>query len=266
MGVLSQVNARAVVIASVVVSLTTIFGCYATAVHLHHVKAWLPMISDCGVDAPEKYPFRLGIISSALLIMFNAYLVWAISGSSASKSNTVAFISALGGAAGLAVVGAVNEAEDNSVHGTAAVIFFFLYELYMIIITVNLFHVRGKTAQGYRAVSDFSLTLKVFALTVGTVALALFVYMNSDWGKYSLQIAICEWTGTMMIQLFNISFVFEYGTDYKLDATIVNSVASYAAPKQPALPLMFVAVASPRVNSKTGEWLDQVAWKPAAIV
>lgn len=44
MDVLASVQARVVTVASVVMSLGTIFTCYALAVKLGHVPAWLPMI------------------------------------------------------------------------------------------------------------------------------------------------------------------------------------------------------------------------------
>lgn len=58
MKVLSQVPVNVFIHVSALVITLTIFLCYGIAVGLGHVKAWLPMISDCAVLPPEKYPFR----------------------------------------------------------------------------------------------------------------------------------------------------------------------------------------------------------------
>ena len=58
MKVLTQVPVNLFIHVSALVITVTIFLCYGIAVALGHVKAWLPMISDCAVLPPEKYPFR----------------------------------------------------------------------------------------------------------------------------------------------------------------------------------------------------------------
>lgn len=92
----------------------TLLTCYTLAVVNGHVPAWLPMISDCAVYAPEKYVFRLGVVLGASLIAFQAVATY-----NANKTMLLAKPMAVLGvvaAAGLGVVGVVNEVEDDFVH------------------------------------------------------------------------------------------------------------------------------------------------------
>lgn len=114
----------------------TIVICYITALSLGHVKLWpLPMISDCGCDTPEKWIFRLGLITSAGFLTRQAGLVRDYlrrlgagpkpnhCGSVATTSVYVATIASCG----LAGCAAVSEKENNPIHSTSAVIFFVFY-------------------------------------------------------------------------------------------------------------------------------------------
>lgn len=98
------------------VILATILLCYGTAVYLGHVPAWLPMISDCAVLPPEKYFFRLGIVTGAMFIAIASKLIY-----HAEKAFTYSKLGlSLGtiGAIGLAIVGVVNEKENNAIHSS----------------------------------------------------------------------------------------------------------------------------------------------------
>lgn len=96
--------------------LSTIFVCYGTAVYLGHVPAWLPMISDCAVLPPEKYFFRLGIVTGAIFLAIDSKLMY-----HADKSFTYSKLGLILGtiaAIGLSVVGVVNEKENNGIHSS----------------------------------------------------------------------------------------------------------------------------------------------------
>ena len=92
----------------------TILLCYALAVGLGHVPAWLPMISDCAVQAPERYFFRMGLSLGAFLLglevvgVYNSDRVF-------SKNKFCLYMGCIA-SFGLGVVGVVNEKEDNTVH------------------------------------------------------------------------------------------------------------------------------------------------------
>ena len=94
--------------------LGTAFLCYGLAVANGHVPAWLPMISDCAVLAPEKYPFRLGMVTGALMIALLSVTVYYKDEN--TRYNKLSAIFGLIAAAGLGVVGVVNEKEDPPVH------------------------------------------------------------------------------------------------------------------------------------------------------
>ena len=114
MDVLGQLPATAFVHACGLVFSVTILLCYGLAVGYGHVPAWLPMISDCAVQPPEKYPFRVGIIFGASLIAAQVLLVF---GESKQRSRC-SLVMGLIGAFCLSVVGAVNEDENNTVHSS----------------------------------------------------------------------------------------------------------------------------------------------------
>ena len=99
----------------------TILLCYFLAVYYGHVPAWLPMISDCAVEAPEKYPFRLGIITTAVMLFVNAYLFYFFLNTyelgGRKELDKVGLLLAGLASFGLAIVGAVNEVENTTLHG-----------------------------------------------------------------------------------------------------------------------------------------------------
>ena len=94
----------------------TILLCYALAVGLGHVPAWLPMISDCAVEAPERYPFRMGIVLGAFLLGLEVVAVYN-SDRVFSKNKFCLFAGCIA-SFGLGIVGVVNEKEDNTVHSS----------------------------------------------------------------------------------------------------------------------------------------------------
>lgn len=95
-------------------TLGTVLLCYTLAVSLGHVPAWLPMISDCAVQPPEKYPFRLGLVVSSMVLGLNTVVVY-YSDRAFSKSKLCLILGTVA-SAGLSIVAVVNEKENNTVH------------------------------------------------------------------------------------------------------------------------------------------------------
>jgi len=97
------------------VILSTLFACYGIAVYFGHVPAWpLPMMSDFAVLPPEKYLFRLGIVTGAVFLAVGSNLMYHADKSfSHSKLGLVLGMMA---ALSLAVVGAVNKKENYTIH------------------------------------------------------------------------------------------------------------------------------------------------------
>ena len=121
MEVLSVDPLATIIKAACVLISGTILLCYGLAVCLGHVEPWLPMISDCAVEAPEKYPFRMGIVIGAFLLGFEVVAVY--NGNRAfSRSRVCLFLGCLA-SCGLGIVGVVNEKEDNPVHSSETVVF-----------------------------------------------------------------------------------------------------------------------------------------------
>ncbi len=112
---LSQLPAPAVFTVAALETVATLLGCYALAVAYGHVHPWLPMISDCGVHSPEKYPFRLGVVLGCSLMAGGMALVYA-AGKPYSKSSASLALSTVASFS-LAVSAVVSEKEDSAVHG-----------------------------------------------------------------------------------------------------------------------------------------------------
>ena len=115
MKILASWSSVAIVHGGVLEVLFTILLCYTLAVVNGHVPVWLPMISDCAVYSPEKYPFRLGIVIGAALLSVQAITTYFVNKDSSRLAKPMA-VMAVVASAGLAVVGVVNEKEDNFVH------------------------------------------------------------------------------------------------------------------------------------------------------
>lgn len=100
---------------TVLLCLGTILSCYSLALAYGHVQLWpVPMISDCAVKPPEMFPFRLGIVSSALLMALQSVLIF-LAGVPRSRA---AMVLGVMGCLALAVVGVVNEQEATKVHSS----------------------------------------------------------------------------------------------------------------------------------------------------
>jgi len=211
-----EVQARTATILGGITASLTIISCYLSAVILGHAPIWLPMISDCAVKPPEMYVFRVGMISAALLLQFNSIQMIFFLNSEKfggrKVSDTLGVWLASIACLGLAIVGAVNQDENKTLHGASAVIFFFGYEFYMILVTKRLSSFKGT------AISPFSFYLKLTLTSICAVALVFFVYFSAHWGEYKIDIAICEWLGVSCIIAFNVSYCFEYKNTFVLAA------------------------------------------------
>lgn len=224
---LTQMKATTFCHAAMILGTTTIILCYAIAVSLGHVPAWLPMISDCAVYPPESYFFRLGMILTAALLFVNEGVMFfflnAVQYGGPKTSDRWGLLIAGISCLGLGIVAAVNEDEDIEVHGTAAVIFFVLQMLYMWLVTHRLQQCQ-KVDSG---ISSQSIAQKYSLAASCTIILILFALMSTDWGRYQLPIAISEWTGVLLILLFNWSFCYEFKGEYL--ATLIYPTATTTA-------------------------------------
>jgi len=163
------------------------------------------MISDCAVEAPEKYLFRVGLITTGLLLwvgsIFMTYYQKKLGGQKISDSIALTIVTVA--CFCLCIVGAVNEKEDNTVHSASAVVFFVGYLIYMTITTIRL----SMYYDGALVVKS-SIVWKIAANATMFVALLLFVLFNAI-GMHNLE-ALCEWIATYMVMVYNLSFRVEY--------------------------------------------------------
>ena len=114
MAILSSIPMVVITHFGALVTMGTILLCYTIAVLHGHVPAWLPMISDCAVGSPEKYPFRIGILVGAMALAFNTVVFY--KADRAFSNSKLCLLLGLVGAAGLGIVAVVGEKENKAVH------------------------------------------------------------------------------------------------------------------------------------------------------
>jgi hypothetical protein len=113
--ILGEVRVGYVFHTGVLLAVGTLLACYTLALSFGHVRLWpVPMISDCAVLPPEMFPFRLGVVLSAVLMALQNVMVF-IAGVPRSK---VAVVFGVAASFGMAVVGVVNEKEASKVHSS----------------------------------------------------------------------------------------------------------------------------------------------------
>lgn len=114
MKVIAKETLQYFVVQGAAIVLGTIFTCYGIAASLGHVPVWLPMISDCAVYAPEKYLFRLGLVTGSIFLHFESILLY--NANKSFSNSRLSMIFSLMSSLGLGVVAVVNEKENNIVH------------------------------------------------------------------------------------------------------------------------------------------------------
>eukprot|EP00013_Stygamoeba_regulata_P013364 CAMPEP_0177669752 /NCGR_PEP_ID=MMETSP0447-20121125/23654_1 /TAXON_ID=0 /ORGANISM="Stygamoeba regulata, Strain BSH-02190019" /LENGTH=278 /DNA_ID=CAMNT_0019176731 /DNA_START=132 /DNA_END=967 /DNA_ORIENTATION=- len=247
MDTLAMVKARTVAIAGGTVATTSILTCYFTAVALGHVPLWLPMISDCGVEKPERYLFRFGLVTSALLLCLNSFIMLLLQKSDkwgpppASNMDEMCVVVASVSCLALAVVGVVNEREDDAVHSTAAVIFFAGYLIYEILTICRIVGVQPRVSPAVVLGMDGLEVLcagEALVLTAFTAAALVGYVVFAILSQNTLR-ALCEWLGVLGIVLFNMSFTMEYADELFLTGSIVSRGTPDSAPLLPAQPVYY---------------------------
>lgn len=114
MRVIGKETLQFFIVQGAIIVLATIFSCYGIAVSLGHVPVWLPMISDCGVYAPEKYLFRLGLVTGSIFLHAESILLY--NANKAFSNSRLSMVLSLLSSMGMSVVGVVNEKENNDIH------------------------------------------------------------------------------------------------------------------------------------------------------
>ena len=112
--VIAKESLRFFIVQGATIVLATIFSCYGIAASLGHVPVWLPMISDCAVYAPEKYLFRLGLVTGSIFLHVESILLY--HADKAFSNSQLSMILSLVSSMGLSVVAVVNEEENNDIH------------------------------------------------------------------------------------------------------------------------------------------------------
>jgi hypothetical protein len=64
--------------------------------------------------------------------------------------------------------------------------------------------------------SEFAYLFRQWCVVLATVDLVYFIYMSTNWEKYGVYIAVCEWIATLLIFFYNWSFAGDM-TNYTLE-------------------------------------------------
>jgi hypothetical membrane protein len=218
MKVLNTYNFISFINYAVFVPVVTILVCYVTAVLKGDVPGWfLPMVSACGVVAPEKWIFHIGLIVSSVLIHSASKVVRDFISSNNPDSTTskwedtavlLNFI-ACGGLAGCA---SITEKEDNNLHGLSAIIFFVFYIIYMWIVSLRVSQqIRERPGPSvYYARNSLHYgagqTARYWIASIVTVDFVVFILFNVFKAPIDPYQAIAEWIGIGGIIMFNITW------------------------------------------------------------
>ena len=241
--VIGLLSAQCVFRVCVYMWVSTIIVCYITAVSLGHVPAWLPMISDCAVSAPEKYVFRLGFISGANWLFASSLLYYLFFRAHASGGADAGAGAGAGGALGwrvkfgippiaslvlaflaavsVAVVGAVSERENGKLHGFAAMSFFTLLQLYMVLTTYQMKETGLLNPVSYR--------LRVAINLMAVFTYGAFLVFTRDWSRNAVEIAICEWSFVSYIVIFE--WLDSLTVSERVDAAAIEELRCARAPR-----------------------------------
>lgn len=192
------------------------------------------MISDCGWRSPEKYLFRLGLITAAGLLaraskIVRDYIdhVGRRNGTQGSLQDTtvgdVTVWLATIASCGLAGCAAISEEEDNPIHSASALVFFILYLVYMWIVC---FRIQQQGVGEGKPWGSGAHNLRIGLASLCTVALLGFLYLNIIKAPYDPDCAFTEWTGTLAIIFYNFSFRSSFSKNGKVKvftATLYDS-------------------------------------------
>ncbi|XP_065911033.1 DNA damage-regulated autophagy modulator protein 1-like [Dysidea avara] len=195
MKVIAKETLRFLIVQGGTIVLATIFACYGIAVSYGHVPVWLPMISDCGVYPPEKYLFRLGLVVGSVFLHVESILLY--NANKAYSNSRLAMILSLLSSLGMGVVAVVSEKENGAIHGTAAVVTFGFYDLYMIVMSYY--------SSSEPTIGPISMAIKRLCTVLGVGAMVGLVILSGI-GADKSYVALCEWIGTLCIMTYNISF------------------------------------------------------------
>jgi len=216
---------------SSILSVVTIGLCYYLAVNAGHVEPFPDTdITHCGKEAPERYVFRIGIVSSSVIMVYGYILMrqW-IQGQEALNDGhtprpkcciTLEDIASLLGVIGslcLVVSASVIEAEDTpwDIHIIFAMLFFGLSAAAQVIVTFKLCLLYNEYS-AHSLTSFGSLALKV--ASNGCMGVFLLLYISADFLKqhgYMSPVGATEMKNAM--EWILVGTIVFYGLTFALD-------------------------------------------------
>eukprot|EP00756_Hemistasia_phaeocysticola_P012621 Hpha_TRINITY_DN15219_c1_g10::TRINITY_DN15219_c1_g10_i1::g.65410::m.65410 len=187
---------------------------YTDCVHEGHCRKFLPSISATWVYPPENYVSRwvVGVMSIFMGLVQYALFRFDLGGLTHGWNKTLLYMGFIACVA-LSWVGAICDSGTTScrgngtVHGVMAGIFFVLYNLMMIIITIY----KPDPAASELAMAVGSILAKVrFSATAGSAIEAQVGGAWNDWIG-----ALIEWIDVLLIALWTMTYVARRGKEYR---------------------------------------------------
>ena len=189
---------------------TTILTSWLIALIGGHVKLWpIPMISDCGAFAPEKYIFTMGLVSAAFLLFL---FIWVVeTAGKVYSSQLAAWGLGFPASIGLMVLATCNHRETPVVHGTAAATYFIFFGSWCLACSFKELSVDKGTGNKWPFIRQIiSLANVFFSLYLGT--LLVLGYSSNDW-----QVALSEWAAVLCANLYTLTFYWDLGDHYFIE-------------------------------------------------
>eukprot|EP01095_Lingulamoeba_sp_RSL-Kostka_P004124 TRINITY_DN15214_c0_g1_i1.p1 TRINITY_DN15214_c0_g1~~TRINITY_DN15214_c0_g1_i1.p1 ORF type:complete len:268 (+),score=73.07 TRINITY_DN15214_c0_g1_i1:35-838(+) len=222
---------------SALLALGTIAICYVFAVSLGHVQPWPNTdITHCGIQSPERYFFRIGMIPACVFLMFSWYLVrsWIRaqdkyvaqieSNKCCATYEGTAFVLGFIGSWCLVVSSSVLEQDDTrwTIHVFCATTFFILTVVAQLLVSIKLSQmIRYNGTLMPRA----SAIIKLACNALCVILLLLDAYLGIVGGPSSYSDAI-EWFLVGLMMIYFMTFSWDWIGRFWLTAIIDTSVTN----------------------------------------
>lgn len=196
------------------------------------------MISDLCTHVPEMCLFQAGFIAVATLmaclsLAFRDYVTFQLDLAGIPsfdplrwKNSALCYMSSFA-CLNLVLLTVCNEDINNTIHSTAAVIFFLFYGFYMILCLVYFRAVVNRnTGQSVQLMTKKSFDLKRAVVLAYFTAVITLAILSGHWGPNRVKIAVCEWAAVLLILVWNYTFTHEFYGSYVGVVQVVAQIES----------------------------------------
>lgn len=180
---------------------------------LGHVKLWpIPMVSYCGVHAPEKYVFTMGLVCSAFLMFL---FIWVIeTADKIYSSKTTAWLLGFPCSIGLMLLAVCNCQDEPTAHYIGAVAYFGCFALWCVCCSFKEIGLEGN--------DRWPRVRKILSVMI-IIMTAIMLYLLAIKDKIDEgRIPVLEWSAVICSELFVGTFWCDLGDDFYIEQVEVK--------------------------------------------